>query len=82
MRTTLTLDDDVAARLEQLRKQHGSSFREIVNQALRRGLREMAAPPRPPRPYRTPSVDLGKCLVGSIDDVADVLAVAEGEDFG
>ena len=31
--------------------------------------------------YRTPSADLGQCLVGSIDDVAEALAVAEGEGF-
>jgi len=81
MRITLTLDDDVAARLERLRKQAKTSFKEIVNQALRQGLSEMAAPPKPPKPYKTPSVDLGRCLQGSIDDVAEVPAVAEREDF-
>ena len=27
------------------------------------------------------SVDLGRCLIGSIDDAAEVMAIAEGEDF-
>ena len=43
MRMTLTLDDDVAARPERLRRQAKTSFKEIVNQALPQGLREMAA---------------------------------------
>ena len=79
MRTTLSLDDDVAAVLNRLRRARGAGLKELVNEALRRGLREMATPERPNVPYRTPSVDLGRCLVGAIDDVAEVLAVAEGE---
>ena len=38
MRTTLTLDDDVAAKLKAEARRAGRSFREIVNDALRRGL--------------------------------------------
>jgi hypothetical protein len=38
MRTTLTIDDDVAAILKQEMERKGASFREIVNRALRRGL--------------------------------------------
>ena len=81
MRTTLTLDTDVAALLRQARQVHGGSFKAVVNDALRQGLRQMVTPPDPPARYRTPAVDLGRCLVGSIDDVAEVLAVAEGERF-
>ena len=81
MRTTLSLDDDVAALIERVRKNTDASFKEIVNRALRQGLREMTAPTKMVKPYRTPSVSLGRCLSGSIDDVAEVLAVAEGEDF-
>jgi hypothetical protein len=80
MRTTLSLDDDVAATLERLRRDGEASFKRLINEALRRGLREMERRERRPR-FRTPSVDLGRCLVGSLDDVADVLAVAEGERF-
>jgi hypothetical protein len=81
MRTTLSLEDDVAALLERVRKEKKISFKAAVNQALRQGLSEMTAPVRPRKPYRTPSVSLGRCLQGSLDDVAEVLAVAEGEDF-
>jgi Ribbon-helix-helix protein, copG family len=38
MRTTLTLDDDVAAALERLRKSRDASLKDLVNEALRRGL--------------------------------------------
>lgn len=38
MRTTLTLDDDVAARLEAEARRSGLSFKEIVNTMLRIGL--------------------------------------------
>ena len=31
--------------------------------------------------YRTRSVSLGRCLIGSIDDTAEALAIAEGENF-
>ena len=46
MRTTLSLDDDVAAELERVRQQRGVRFKEVVNDALRRGLRDMSARPR------------------------------------
>ena len=81
MRTTLSLDDDVAALLERRRKAKKITMKEAVNEALRQGLRELAAPARQRRAYRTPSVSLGRCLLGSVDDVAEVLAVAEEEDF-
>jgi len=30
--------------------------------------------------YKTPTVDLGTCLIGSLDDVHEALALAEGDD--
>lgn len=38
MRTTLTLDDDVQAKLEREARRQGKSFKEIVNHYLRLGL--------------------------------------------
>jgi len=37
-RTTLTLDDDVAARLKEHAHREKTSFKETVNSVLRRGL--------------------------------------------
>lgn len=81
MRTTLSLDDDVAVLIEQVRKTRKASLRQVVNEALRLGLRDLVAPPPPRKPFKTKSVSLGQCLVGSIDDVAETLALAEGESF-
>lgn len=39
MRTTLTLDDDVARELQERARRSGESFKEVVNETLRRGLR-------------------------------------------
>jgi hypothetical protein len=41
----------------------------------------MTAPTPPSAPYQTRTVSLGRCLVGDLDDIAEVLAVAEGENF-
>jgi hypothetical protein len=79
MRTTLTLEDDVAALVEKLRRARGAPLKDVINEALRRGLAQMTA--REPRPaqYRLEPVDLGACLLPSLDDVAQVLSVGEGE---
>lgn len=81
MRTTLTLDDDVAVRLEKLREERKDSFKTIVNEALRRGLDRIEAPPERREPYRLRPFSPGRCLVNELDDVAGVLAVVEGDDF-
>jgi hypothetical protein len=39
MRTTLSLDDDVAAKLRDLAHRRKRPFKEVVNEVLRRGLR-------------------------------------------
>ncbi len=81
MRTTLTLDDDVAAALARLRKTRTDTFKELVNQALREGLKQMRTPARSREPFRTRPMDLGPPLIGSIDNIAEVLAIIEGESF-
>ena len=81
MRTTLTLDDDVAALLERVRAERRAGLKDVVNDALRLGLRGLASPPRRRAVYRTEGVSLGRCLVGDLDDVSEALAVAEGEAF-
>jgi hypothetical protein len=79
MRTTLTLDDDVAALLKRVLGRRKEGLKVIVNEALRHGLRRIEAPVDRKPPYRTPSVDTGRCLLPNVDDVAEVLAVAEGD---
>lgn len=81
MRTTLTLDADVARLLEAIRKARNERLRRVVNEALRLGLQQMAATPKRKKAYHQKGVDLGRCRIGSLDNIADVLAVAEDETF-
>jgi hypothetical protein len=81
MRTTLTIDDDVAAELESLSRVRGDRLEDVVNDVLRRGLRECRAQSTPRESFRTRSVDLGAPRTASIDNIAETLAVSEGEAF-
>jgi predicted DNA-binding ribbon-helix-helix protein len=46
MRTTLTLDDDLADRLKALAERRKAPFKEVVNEVIRRGL-SVQAPSKP-----------------------------------
>jgi hypothetical protein len=81
MRTTLTLDKDVAAMVERLRKSRRQSMKTLINEALREGLKSMVAPGRRGAAFKTAPADLGRCLVGNLDDVAEVIAATESESF-
>jgi hypothetical protein len=81
MRTTLSLDPDVAALLEKVRKTKGLSFKQAVNQALRTGLAQLTAPSPFRTEFHTANVDLGRCLIGNLDDISEALAAGEGEAF-
>jgi len=80
LRTTLSLDDDVAVQLERLRRARNASLKDLVNEALRRGLRDMAAPQKKRQPFRTRAFQMGKPLI-NIDNVAEALAYLDGEGF-
>ena len=81
MRTTLTIEDDVAALLQRLRVERNAGLKDLINEALRRGLYDMASPPKQRAVFRTRSVDLGRPRLANFDNIAEVLAIAEGEDF-
>ena len=81
MRTTLTLEPDVAATLKRVQETKGLTLKAAVNEAMRRGLHAMEEPEATRAPYQTPADDLGKCFVGSLDDVAEALAYGEGDGF-
>lgn len=81
MRTTLTLDDDIARQLRALAYAQGTSFKQVVNATLRAGLARGDGAPSPPYRLRpasmgTPAagVDLRKAL-----QLADALEDAEIE---
>ena len=68
MRTTLTLEDDLAAKLQELARRTGGTFKQVVNDAIRRGLstgsRPLDAPPafevRPKACGFRSGIDVGK----------------------
>jgi len=81
VRTTLTLDEDVAADLRRIQRLTGHSWKQAVNDALRAGLASLEAAPGERRPVaRTPSVHLGRPRIGDISDVHGVLSVVEEDD--
>jgi hypothetical protein len=81
MRTTLTLDDDVAAAIARLRRANDANLKDIINDALRKGLSDLTTRPKQREPFKTHVVELGRMRLPSIDNVGDSLAVAEGEAF-
>ena len=81
MRTTLTLDDDVARMLETLQKEQQRPFKQVVNEVLRKGLVGMKPDSKKPVNYETPELKAGTCRYSDLDNVAEILAVAEEENY-
>ncbi len=75
MRTTVTLDPDVAAGLQAAARERGVSFKKALNDAVRSGL---GAASVPTRPYRVPTRLLG--LRPGIDLDHALRLAADGED--
>jgi len=77
VRTTLTLDDDVAALLSKEARKSGEPFKQVVNRYLRLGL---TAPKRPARkPFKVTPINLG--LPRDFDKVEELLEYLEGPDY-
>lgn len=73
MRTTVTLADDVAAAVEQLRRQRSLGMSEAVNELIRAGLAQQK---KPPTRFRQKSHDLGRGI--DFDNIADTLETLDG----
>jgi len=77
VRTTLTLDEDVAAKLKAAVRRSGRPFRDVVNEALRRGL--LAAAPASRQPFRAQVRSLGGVRPGvDLGNIGDLLERVEG----
>ena len=73
MRTTITIEDDIAVRLAELQKNKGISFKEAVNLLLKKGL---AAEEKPPKikPFKVKARSLGKLLIDvNLDKTSEVM---------
>jgi hypothetical protein len=80
MRTTLTLDADVAAKAKRGASRLGKPFKSVINAALRIGLDEVLKPAAA-KLYRTKSFPMGLKPGVSYDNIGELLAQVEGEDY-
>ncbi len=72
MRTTIQLEDDVAAAIEQLRKKTHAGLSETINQLIRSSLSQ----PAERRPFTQRTTSLGLTL--DVANVAEALELLEG----
>ncbi len=75
MRTTLSLDDDVASLLKKEIRRSGESFKQVVNRFLRLGLNASKQPTR--KPFRVKPLNLG---LPPFEKVEELLEYLEGPD--
>lgn len=73
MRTTVNLDDDVAAAVERLRKERGIGISAALNELARRGLAQGAIP----RPRSSQQTSSGRARIDPTD-IADALDLLDG----
>lgn len=78
MRTTVTFDPDIAAKLKQSMRKHGRSFKETVNALLRRGLRDEETEAERP-PFRLKPFLRSKPGF-NYDNIGEVLEQLDGPD--
>ncbi len=77
MRTTLTIDDDVAFGLKRIQKDDPErSFKEIVNDVLRKGLVKDRVPKK--KPFKITPFSLGLREGLSLDNIEELLDQIEG----
>jgi hypothetical protein len=78
MRTTLTIDDDIAERLSAAQKKLGVSFKEIVNLTLRMGLERQHPSFRKVPRFKVKARQMG--LMPGIDyaNIGELLEQVEG----
>ena len=76
MRTTVRLDDDIAAAAERLRRERHIGLSEAVNALARAGLRAQ----QPQHLFRQRSVTLGLTL--DVSNVAEALEQLDGAGHG
>ncbi|HWP62320.1 MAG TPA: ribbon-helix-helix protein, CopG family [Candidatus Binatia bacterium] len=72
MRTTITLDPDVAAVVERIRRERGIGLSEAVNELIRTGLTTR----RPRRAFRQRSARIGLRI--DVTNVAEALEQLDG----
>jgi len=77
VRTTLTLDEDVASLLRKEARKSGEPFKQVVNRFLRLGLTAPKVPAR--KPFVVKPINLG--LPADYTKVEELLESLEGPDY-
>ena len=80
MRTTINLDEDVLDKARSLKDTLNTSLRAVINQALRFGLEKIEQPTKL-KTHRTRPHLMGLREGYNLDNIQELLAQAEGEDF-
>jgi len=77
MRTTLTLDEDVARKIKAIVRQSGRPFKQVINESLRIGLsarKEVRSLPK----FQVQAKDLGELPGINYDNIGELLEQVEG----
>ena len=81
MRTTLTLDDKLAAALKKRAFETGKSFKEVVNEVLRAGLIANQELPKS-KPFKIKPMSLGGPMPGiNLDKALQLAGELEDEEL-
>jgi hypothetical protein len=80
VRTTLTLDDDIAAKLRAEVRQSGEPFKQVVNRVLRIGLHSREKAKSLP-PFKVKARPLGLRPGLNYDDVWGLIEKVEGPGY-
>lgn len=77
MRTTLTLEDDVASRLRSELRRSGKGLKDLVNEYLRLAMNSKGGA-RQPKPFRVRVSDMGTLPGLNYDNTGELLEQVEG----
>ena len=80
MRTTLSIDDDVIEKARAIAAKLRKPFKTIVNEALRAGLDQVGRPAKQ-REYKTDPHAMGLRAGRNLENIQELSAQVEGEDF-
>jgi metal-responsive CopG/Arc/MetJ family transcriptional regulator len=67
-RTTISIDDELFARVDRLARERGCSFSAALSEIARAGLGDQT-----PKPYRIHPHESGRALIDNLDDLASAM---------